>query len=99
MEQLINCAELFSPGTAKAFDDLGKVERIKNEAAKILSMAGAVKRAHIDGSPNNSRLSTENAVLSADALVCGMVEQEKPERFFGENVREAIKEFKDFFTK
>lgn len=99
MELIINGAELFSSGTAKQFEELGKAVHIKREAEKIFSLAGAIRTAHVNGSPNNSRVSTQNATASAEAIVSGMYNVETEERFFGENLREAVEEFKKFFRK
>ena len=89
MDLIITGAELFGSGTATRFKDLEKDSSIKEKALEFTKLAGVIRTAHIAGSPNKSRFSTENAEMSARALISGLTE----------NIREAVQEFRGFFKK
>lgn len=102
MAQFVSAEEIFGGGSAKLFAKIRKDPQYQEQAARFTDMAGATREAHVLGCPNTSFTSTSNAGQSLGKIIKGLAssEQDIPEEhFFGENIREALKGFKDFLNK
>ena len=99
-EAMVEGGVLFAPGTAKLFDEIGNSEDLKEKAKDFLRLGESVRKAHSAGHPNKSPSSTENACVSAEALIDGMSKKHTPrERFFGENITDAVDTIKRFLNR
>ena len=100
METVISGLNLFSPGTANKFKQIGKCPELAKKVAKVIEQGKPIGDAHLLHRPNMSFESTEKAACSGDFIVNGMKREEIiKDSFFGSNIRESINTIKTFLHR